>query len=101
MEITLTHYLVLSTVLFGLGLIGVMRRKNLLMLFLSTEILLNATNIALSAIGHYNHDMTGQLFAFFVIAIAASEVAIGLGLLIVWYKRTNDINLDHMTSMKG
>jgi NADH-quinone oxidoreductase subunit K len=101
MEITLTHYLVLSTVLFAIGLVGVMRRKNLLMLFFATEILLNSVNISLVAISHYYGDFTGQLFAFFVIAIAASEVAVGLGLLVLWFKRENKIDLDIMTSMKG
>jgi NADH-quinone oxidoreductase subunit K len=101
MEITLQHYLVLSTVLFVIGLIGVMRRKNLLLLFFATEILLNAVNIAFAAISSYYGDMTGQMFAFFIIAIAASEVAVGLGLLVLWYKRTGKIDLDTMTSMKG
>jgi NADH-quinone oxidoreductase subunit K len=101
MEITLTHYLVLSTILFAIGLIGVMRRKNLLMLFFATEILLNAANIGFAAISHYIGDLSGQMFAFFIIAIAASEVAIGLGLLIVWYKRTGKIDLDQMNSMRG
>ena len=101
MEITLQHYLILSTVLFVIGLIGVMRRKNLLLLFFATEILLNAVNIAFAAISSYYGDMTGQMFAFFIIAIAASEVAVGLGLLVLWYKRTGKIDLDNMTSMKG
>ena len=101
MEIGLTHYLVLATILFAIGLIGVMRRKNLLMLFMASEILLNAVNVAFAAIGHYHGDLNGQMFAFFVIAIAASEVAVGLGLLIVWYKRTGSIDLDTMTSMRG
>jgi len=101
MEITLTHYLVLSTVLFMIGLIGVMRRKNLLMLFFATEILLNSVNIALVAISHFYGDFTGQMFAFFIIAIAASEVAVGLGLLVLWFKRFNTIDLDNMTQMKG
>ncbi len=101
MEITLNHYLILSTLLFAIGLIGVMRRKNLLMLFFATEILLNSVNIAFAAISHYYGDLTGQMFAFFVIAIAASEVAVGLGLLIIWFKRTNNIDLDAMTSMRG
>jgi NADH-quinone oxidoreductase subunit K len=101
MEITLNHYLVLSTILFAIGLVGVMRRKNLLMLFFATEILLNAVNISFVAISHYYGDLTGQMFAFFVIAIAASEVAVGLGLLVVWFKRTNNIDLDAMTSMRG
>jgi len=101
MEIGLTHYLVLATILFSIGLIGVLRRKNLLMLFFATEILLNSVNIALVAISHYYGDYTGQLFAFFVIAIAASEVAVGLGLLVLWFKRENTIDLDIMTSMRG
>ena len=78
-----------------------MRRKNLLMLFFATEILLNAVNIGFAAISKYYGDLTGQMFAFFIIAIAASEVAVGLGLLIIWYKRRNSIDLDIMTSMKG
>jgi len=101
MSIGVEHYLVLATVLFVIGLVGVMRRKNLLMLFFATEILLNAVNIGFAAISKYYGDLTGQMFAFFIIAIAASEVAIGLGLLIVWYKRKNSIDLDIMTSMKG
>jgi NADH-quinone oxidoreductase subunit K len=78
-----------------------MRRKNLLMLFFSTEIMLNAVNIALAAISKFHGDLTGQMFAFFIIAIAASEVAVGLGLLILWYKRHNTIDLDSLQSMKG
>jgi len=101
MEITLSHYLVLATILFGIGLIGVMKRTNLLMLFFATEILLNAVNIGFAAISRYYGDLTGQMFAFFVIAIAASEVAVGLGLLIVWFKRNGGIDLTSMTSMKG
>lgn len=101
MEIGLNHYLVLSTILFAIGLVGVMRRKNLLLLFFATEILLNSVNIAFAAISHYYGDYTGQMFAFFVIAIAASEVAVGLGLLIVWYKLHGNIDLDHMATMKG
>jgi NADH-quinone oxidoreductase subunit K len=101
MEIGLNHYLVLATVLFAIGLIGVMRRKNLLMLFFATEILLNAVNIGFAAISHYYGDLSGQMFAFFVIAIAASEVAVGLGLLVVWFKRTGKIDLDMMMTMKG
>jgi len=101
MEIGLNHYLVLSTILFAIGLIGVMKRKNLLLLFFATEILLNSVNIAFAAISHYYGDLTGQMFAFFVIAIAASEVAVGLGLLIVWHKRHSNIDLDTLSTMKG
>lgn len=101
MSIALNDYLVLSTILFMIGTYGAMRRKNLLMLFFSTEIMLNAVNIGLAAISKFHGDLTGQMFAFFIIAIAASEVAIGLGLLILWFKRHNTIDLDSLQSMKG
>jgi NADH-quinone oxidoreductase subunit K len=78
-----------------------MRRKNLLLLFFATEILLNSVNIAFAAISHFYGDLTGQMFAFFVIAIAASEVAVGLGLLIVWHKRHGTIDLDSLATMRG
>jgi NADH-quinone oxidoreductase subunit K len=99
--ITLTHYLVLSAILFVIGLVGVIRRKNLLMLFFSTEILLNAVNIGFAAISKFYEDLTGQMFAFFIIAVAASEVAVGLGLLVVWYKKEGSIDLDTLQRMKG
>jgi NADH-quinone oxidoreductase subunit K len=81
--------------------VGIIRRKNLLMLFFSTEILLNAVNIGFAAISKFHHDMTGQMFSFFIIAVAASEVAVGLGLLVLWYKRKSTIDLDSMQSMRG
>ena len=99
--ITLNHYLILSGILFAIGLVGVVRRKNLLMLFFATEIMLNAANLAFAATSSYYHDLTGQMFAFFIIAVAASEVAVGLGLLILLYKKYGSINLDDFTIMKG
>jgi len=101
MTITLSHYLVLSAILFIVGLAGVIRRKNLLMLFFATEIMLNAANIAFAALSSYMGDLSGQLFALFIIAIAASEVAVGLGLLILVYKKYGTLDLDKFTVMKG
>ncbi|WP_158335164.1 NADH-quinone oxidoreductase subunit NuoK [Campylobacter concisus] len=99
--IGLTHYLILASLVFVIGLVGIMRRRNLIMLFFSSEILLNSANIALTAISKYYFDLTGQIIAFFIVAIAASEVAVGLGLLVLWYKKTGSISLDSMTNMKG
>ncbi len=99
--ITITHYLVLTAILFSIGLVGVMRRTNLLMLFFSTEILLNAVNVGFVAVSKYYGDLTGQMFAFFIIAVAASEVAVGLGLLILWYKRNGSVDLNSLQTMKG
>ena len=95
------HYLILSGLLFSIGFIGVLRRKNLLMLFFATEVMLNAVNIAFAAISNYYGDLSGQMFAFFVIAVAASEVAVGLGLLIVLYKKYGSLDLQVIASMKG
>ena len=98
---SLNYYLIISTVLFFIGVFGVIRRKNLLMLFFSTEIMLNAVNIGFVAISKYYNDLGGQMFAFFIIAVAASEVAIGLGLLILWYKKSGSLNLDDLAKMRG
>jgi len=99
--ITLTHYLVVVGFMFAIGLVGILRRKNLLMLFFSTEILLNAANVGFAAVSKFYMDLTGQMVAFFIIAVAASEVAVGLGLLVLWYKRTGSIDLDSLQIMKG
>ncbi|MEA2029242.1 MAG: NADH-quinone oxidoreductase subunit NuoK [Campylobacterota bacterium] len=99
--IGLSHYLIVSGILFSIGLIGVLRRKNLLMLFFATEIMLNAANVAFAAISSYYGDLSGQMFAFFIIAVAASEVAVGLGLLIVLYKKQGTLDLDDLAVMKG
>jgi len=99
--IGLTHYLVLSAILFSIGVVGVIRRKNLLMLFFATEIMLNAANVAFAAISSYYNDLSGQMFAFFIVAIAASEVAVGLGLLILLYKKYGTLDLDYYTMLKG
>lgn len=101
MSITLNDYLILSTIIFMIGMYGTMKRTNLLMLFFSTEIMLNAVNIGMAAISKFHGDLTGQMFAFFIIAIAASEVAVGLGLLILWFKRHNNIDLSSLQNMKG
>ena len=99
--ITLNHYLIVSALMFMIGVFGMLRRKNLLMLFFSTEILLNAINVGFVAIGSYLGDLNGQMFAFFILAVAASEVAVGIGLLIAWYKKYHTLNLDELQMMKG
>jgi NADH-quinone oxidoreductase subunit K len=99
--IGLNHYLMVSAILFAVGMIGVMRRKNLLLLFFSTEILLNAVNVGFVAVSKYTNDLSGQMFAFFIMAIAASEVAVGLGLLILLFKRKNSVDLDSIQTMHG
>lgn len=99
--IEIGHYLTLSIIMFSIGLIGIMRRRNLLMLFFSTEILLNAANVGFVAISRHYNNIDGQVFALFIIAIAACEVAIGLGLLIILYRKKKNLNLDELKSMSG
>ncbi|WP_163564149.1 NADH-quinone oxidoreductase subunit NuoK [Helicobacter suis] len=99
--ITLGHYLVFAGLLFCVGLIGMLRRKNILMLFFSTEIMLNAINVAFVAISHTLKNIDGQVFALFMIALAASEVAVGLGLVILWYKKHKTLDIDSLNRMKG
>lgn len=99
--ISLGHYLLLSGLMFSIGLAGILRRKNILMLFFSTEIMLNAINVGFVAIGSFMGDMNGQMFAIFIIAIAASEVAIGLGLVIMWFKKYKTLDIDNLNIMKG
>lgn len=99
--IGLEHYLVLSVIMFSIGILGLLRRKNLLMLFFATEIMLNAINLAFVAVSNHLGDLTGQIVAFFVIAIAASEVALGLALILLWFKKNKTINLDSLKYIKG
>lgn len=98
--ISLNHYLIVAALMFVIGLVGVMKRQNLIMLVFSTEILLNAANVALAAISSFYNDIGGQIFAMFIIAIAASEMAVGLGLLILWYKKRHSIEIDSLSTMR-
>ncbi|BCX78747.1 NADH-quinone oxidoreductase subunit NuoK [Campylobacter sp. 19-13652] len=99
--IGINHYLIVSGIMFTLGLVGVMKRQNLITLFFSAEILLNAVNIALVAISAYTGDTSGEIFAFFIIAVAAAEVAVGLGLLALWYKKTGSIEISSMKFLRN
>ena len=99
--ITLNHYLLLSGILFCIGLFGMMRRSNILMIFFSTEILLNAVNVGFVAIASYLNDLNGEIFALFIIAIAAAEIAVGLGLVVIWYRKYQSLDINSLQEMKG
>ncbi|MDD6055099.1 MAG: NADH-quinone oxidoreductase subunit NuoK [Helicobacteraceae bacterium] len=85
--IGLNHYLIISALMFIIGCYGMLRRKNLLMLFFATEIILCSVCVGFVAVGRYLGDLNGQIFSFFILAVAASEVAVGVGLLIAYYKK--------------
>lgn len=86
------NYLLLSIVLFLIGLVGVLKRQNLIMFFISTEIMLNAANLAFVAISKMHNALDGQVFAIFIMAIAACEVAIGLSFCVIKYRRDKSLD---------
>jgi NADH-quinone oxidoreductase subunit K len=98
--ITQTHYLVLSAALFMLGIIGVMTRRNIIIILMSMELMLNAVNINLIAFSRQLGDVTGQVFAVFVICVAAAEAAVGLGIILAFYRNKETINIDEMNLMR-
>lgn len=97
----LNFFLVLSAFLFSVGIYGVLARRNAVMLLLSVELMLNGVNIALVAMGVMVGNITGQIFALFVIAVAAAEVGVGLGLILLVYRNKQAINVDEVDLMKG
>ncbi len=100
LEITLLHYSLLSASLFMIGVIGVLVRRNIIIIFMSIELILNAVNINLVAIAHQLDDLSGQVFAVFIIAVAAAEAAVGLGILLAFYRNKETVNIDEMTIMR-
>lgn len=98
--ITLTHYLVLASILFLIGIMGVLLRRNIIMILLSIELMLNAVNINLVAFSHYLQNMTGQVFVFFVMTVAAAEAAIGLAILVVLFRNRETVDVDEINLMK-
>lgn len=98
--ITPTHYLVLSAILFSTGLIGIMTRRNLLMILLSIEIMFNAANLAFVTYARAWSDVGGQVIAFFVIAVAAAEVTVGLAIAILVSRRLHTMNADEVSLLK-
>ncbi len=98
--ISSTHYLMLSAALFTIGLIGVMTRRNIIIVFMSIELMLNAVNINLVASSKDLHNLVGQVFAVFVIAVAAAEAAVGLGIILAFYRNKETVNIDEMNIMR-
>jgi NADH-quinone oxidoreductase subunit K len=98
--ITPYHYLVLSAALFMIGLIGVMVRRNVIIIFMSIELMLNAVNINLVAFSWQLQNAIGQVFAIFVIAVAGAEAAVGLGIILAFYRNKETLNIDEMSIMK-
>jgi NADH-quinone oxidoreductase subunit K len=95
-----THYMLLSAALFIIGVIGVMVRRNIIIIFMSIELILNAVNINLIAYSAQLQSVVGQVFAVFVIAVAAAEAAVGLGIILAFYRNKETVNIDEMNVMR-
>ena len=99
--ITAGHYLILSGILFGIGLLGILVRRNILLILLSIELMLNAANLTLIAASAMHGDARGQLTAFFVMVIAAAEVTIGLAITVLLFRKQESVDTDEIRSLKG
>jgi NADH-quinone oxidoreductase subunit K len=98
--IPLQHYLLLCTLLFVIGVAGVLIKRNALVIFMSIEIMLNSINLLLVAFSVYYNDPAGQIFVFFVMIVAAAEVAVGLALVVMVYRHTHSIDIDFLNKLK-
>jgi NADH-quinone oxidoreductase subunit K len=96
----LHHYLIVSALLFSLGLLGVVARRNLFVIFMGLELMLNAANLALVAFSRYHNNLNGQVMVFFIITVAAAEVAVGLALLVALYRKRQTAHVEDLTSLK-
>jgi NADH-quinone oxidoreductase subunit K len=99
--VPLSWYMFLSMVVFTIGVFGFLSRRNIIIMFMSIELMLNAVNINLISLSHYLQDLRGQILAFFVIAVAASEAAIGLAIVIALFRNKATAHVDEMHEMKG
>ena len=99
-EITPAHYTILSATLFMIGVIGVLLRRNIIIILMSIELILNAVNINLVAYSNQWQNLSGQVFAVFVIAVAAAEAAVGLGIILAFYRNNETVNIDEMNVMR-
>ena len=100
MHIGLQHYLAVSMTLFCLGLLGVILRRNLLVIYMSLELMLNAANLALVSFSRFNNKLDGQVLVFFIITVAAAEVAVGLAIIVALYRARQTTNVEDLNSMK-
>lgn len=95
------HYLVLSSIVFTIGVIGVLTRRNVIIILMSIELMLNSVNLNLIAFSDHLQDLSGQVFAVFVITVAAAEAAVGLGIIIALFSNKETVNVDEINLLKG
>ena len=98
--IPIEYYLWLSSVLFSIGVLGVLYRRNAIIIFMCVELMLNAVNLVMVAFSNYLNDPAGQIFVFFIMAVAAAEVAVGLAILIMTFRNTNTTDVNILNRLK-
>jgi len=100
MQIPIEYYLILSAFMFSVGIVGVLTRRNAIVVFMSVELMLNSANLTLITFSSYLGDTTGQLFVFFVMAVAAAEAAVGLAIIIAIFRNKLTVNIDEINILK-
>lgn len=98
--VPLNHYILLSSIIFTIGVIGVLIRRNAIVIFMSVELMLNAVNLLLTAFSVHHNDSSGQVFVFFIMALAAAEVAVGLAIIVMIYRNTNSTDVNILNKLK-
>jgi NADH-quinone oxidoreductase subunit K len=102
LEITLGHYLILAATIFTIGVVGIfLNRKNIIVILMSIELMLLAVNINLVSFSIYLNDLTGQIFAIFILTVAAAEAAIGLAIIVIYYRNSGTIRVQEIDKLKG
>ncbi len=99
--VPIEHYIILSAILFAIGALGVLTRRNAIVIFMSVELMLNAANLLFVAFSKMYEVLDGQIFVFFVMTVAAAEVAVGLALIVAIFKSRKSINIDEISNLKG
>ncbi len=100
MSVPIAYYLILSAILFSIGVGAFLVKRNIITIFMSIELMLNAVNLAFVAFSHQRHEVSGQLFVFFVMVVAAAEAAVGLAIIIAIFRARNTLNVDQVNLMK-
>ncbi len=101
MQVPIEYYIWLSSILFTIGVLGVLYRRNAIIIFMCIELMLNAVNLLMVAFSTYLNDATGQVFVFFIMAVAAAEVAVGLAILVMIYRNTKSVDINILNKLKG
>jgi len=97
---SLNNYILLASILFCIGIVGVLVRKNIIIIFMSIELMLNAVNLLLVAFSVHHNDSSGQVFVFFIMAVAAAEITVGLAILVMIYRNTGSVSIDSLKNLK-